>query len=263
MLMVAATFVAPTAAPAAEPPMVVYEITRARPGGSSVVPLLLLAESDGEPGLVSFLQLAPRKGGGWTRARFMVGMYNPTDTRTTVYGGPVTTPPLTCPVASDVCGQKGDPSLDFFWNEFRTAPGNRYFVAVPAGKGMVYAPKEWRVRRAAVTARVVTGPGGAAAAGGVDSGGRWVESFVSASAPGGRYGSGVFAMAPCDGDNSVGTASLKSDGSDRAVEISCEAGGYYGAFSGTLDGKTWTLTGPVVGETSYPNRLLVFDYPKR
>ncbi|HWL34631.1 MAG TPA: hypothetical protein VNQ77_00420 [Frankiaceae bacterium] len=263
MLLVAATFGAQPAAPAAEPAMVVYEITRARSGGPSSVPLYVVTESDGTPGVMSFLQLAPRKGGGWTRTRFMVGMYNPSDTRTTVYGGPVKTPPLTCPVASDVCGQKGDPSVHLFYNEFRPGAGNRYFVALQRGTGMIFTTQHWRVRQTSLGARVVSGPGGAAAAAGVDSTGRWVESFVSATAPGGKYGSGVFAMAPCKGDTSVGTATVKSDGSDRAAEITCEPGGYHAAFSGTLDGRTWTMQGPVVGETEYPNRLLVFDYPKR
>ena len=245
---------------AAEPPMTVYEITRARPGGSSAVPIYVLAHSDGEPGLVSFLQLAPRKGGGWTRKRFSLVMYNPSDTRFAAYG-PATTPPVPCSASQEICGAAGKKYTVFWVVTFQPAAGNRYLLAGPSGKVQTFVPPGWRARKASLGARVVTGPGDADAVGAVHGGGR-VEAFHSATAPGGKYGSGAFAMVPCDGESSAGSATVKSDGSDAAVPISCEPR-YDAAFSGTLDGRTWTVAGPVVGEYVFPYRLFVFDYPKR
>jgi hypothetical protein len=263
MLLVAATLGAQPAAPAAAPAMTVYEVTRtsgARWRGD--LDVYVFTHSDGEPGVMSSMQLAPRKGGGWSRERFMVGMYNPFDTRVAVYGGGAVTP-TPCSDVTAVCGDA--PSRhDTVWRaRFRPAPGHRYFVAGVTGMFGVYVPPGWNLRRSSLAARAVhtrSEPVTAAGAVGAD---RRVEVLQSVTAPAGRYGSGVFARVPCDDKDgeSFGSATLRSDGSDKAVAISCDPE-YYG-FSGTSNGRTWTLSGPVVGEYEFSLRLFVFDYPKR
>lgn len=263
MLVVAATFGAQPAAPAAEPALVVYELTRG-PGAPArrEVHAYVVTRSDGESGVMSSMQLAPRKGGGWNLMRFMVGMYNPADTRLAVYGGPAVTP-TACTASNTICGEAPSPYDTVWLARFNPAAGNRYFIAGVSGKFDVFAPYGWRVRRSSLAARAVHAQRAPVTAAGAVGGGRRVEALHSVTAPGGRYGSGVFARVPCDDRDgeSFGSASVKSDGSDKAVAISCDPE-YYG-FSGTANGTTWTLSGPVVGEYVFTLRLLVFDYPKR
>jgi hypothetical protein len=260
VLTVAASLLAQPAR-AVEPPLVVDEISRTAADGQAEVPFYVLAHTDGRPGIVSFIQLAPRKGGGWTQSRFSLVMYDLSDTHLTAYAHGTTLPSVGCPAPEDICGKNGTPGDIWLPFKFRPAAGNRYFVAGPPDDFRVYTMGSWRTRQVALGARLVTTA--TADAVGTVAAGRRVEAFYSATAPGGKYGSGVFAMAPCRGDNSVGTATVKSDGTDKAATISCKPGGYYAAFSTTLDGRTWTVTGPVVGEYRFPYRLLVLDYPKR
>lgn len=263
LVLFAATLAAQPA-PAQEQGMTVREVTRVYPGGPREVTLWALARTDGEAGLMSLLQLAPRAGGGWTMKTFRLVMYNATESRATAYGGPAPTPAIPCPASEDICGTEGEAKMLLWETRFRPVPGHRYFFAGPAGKHQVYtSAPHWTTRQSSVGARIVTGANDSDAVGALGAG-RRVEAFHTASAPGGKYGSGVFAMMPCDtdGGESAGSATVKSDGSDKAVPISCEPG-YYAAFSATRDGRKWTATGPVVGEYLYPFRLFVFDYPKR
>ena len=264
LLLFATTLFGQPPATAAEKPLAVQEITRAYRGGPGVVTLYVLAHSNGQAGQMAFQQLAPRKGGGWTQKQAKVVMYNPSESRFTAYGGPTATPPLPCPAAEDICGTAGE-EYDVLWIvTFRPVTGHRYFIAGPSERAMVYVGNPyWRAGRATIGARVVTAANDADAAG-VVTGRGTTEAFVSASAPGGKYGSGAFAYMPCDSNDgeSAGSASLKSDGSDAAVPISCEPN-WYAAFSDTLDGRKWTVTGPVVGASHFPLRLFVFDFPKR
>lgn len=249
--------------PAAEQALAVYEVTRVWPGGPRTVVLYVIVPAAGDPGVMAFIGLTPAKGGGWTRKGFAVGMYNATDTRLAAYGAPVATPPLPCPGPEDVCGKAGKWTAVSWELKFTPAAGSRFFLVGPPDKMRAYLPPQWRLRQVALGARVVSGPGERADAAGAVVAGRRVEAFHRATAPGGAHGSAAFAMAPCDaGGYAAGSASLKSDGSDPAKTIPC-TGNAYAAFSGTADGRVWTLTGPVVGEWEYPFRLLVIDYPKR
>lgn len=259
LLTVAASLVTAQPAPAASPPLAVYEISRFGRGGPAEVPMYVQTYSDGTPGVLSFVQLAPVKGGGWTTKRFLVGMYNASETRLAAYGAGTTTR-LPCPASTDVCGQAGKATDSVWLIKFRPATGHRYLLAV-APDSRVYLPAPWSATQSALSARVVYSTD-ADAAGAVTADGTY-EAFHSATAPGGRYGSGAFAMLPCEGEPSVGTATLESDGSEPAAPVSCAPGGYYGAFSKTADGRTWTVTGPVAGQTAFPVRLLVVDFPKR
>jgi hypothetical protein len=259
IVMTAAAALPAPPAPAAAPSYEVLEITPWWRTGTSYVYLFTVTGAD-EPGLMSFIQLAPRKGGGWTRTAFAVLLYNGKRTRFQTFGHPSLPVSVGCPGGDSVCGRpgKGD---EWLWQvSFKPAPGNRYLVAGPRDRVAAIGPV--RVRRSTLGARVVlndaaTGTGGVVAQ-------HRIEAFHSATAPGGKYGSGAFATAPCDTKDgtSAGTATLKSDGSDKAVGITCRPG-QYTAFSGTTDGRTWTVAGPVAGEWDFPHRLLVIDYPKR
>lgn len=263
MLLVATTLGAQPA-PAAEPTILVYELTRpASDRSRGDVYAYVLTDTGGAPGVMSALQLAPRKGGGWTEMSFMVGMYNPTDTQLAAYGGPVSQP-VPCTEVPDVCGEAPSPYLTVWRVRFRPVTGHRYFIAGVASHFGIYAPPTWRVRQSSLGARAVHARGGESSttAGAVGNGTR-IEALQSVTAPGGKYGSSVFARVPCDKPDGivVGSASIKSDGSDKAVPISCDPA-YYG-FSDTTNGRTWTLSGPMAGEYVFKLRLFVFDHPKR
>lgn len=260
LLTVAATLVPAQPAPAVSPPLAVFEIARAGRGGPAEVPLEVYTHSDGSPGVLSFMQLAPAKDGGWTTKRFTVLMYNRSETRLAVYGAGTPVRQLPCPASADVCGRTGEDGWWRWRTTFRPAAGHRYLLAVaPDSPAFVAGP--WRVTPSALGARVVYATDSGAA--GVVTADETYEAFHSATTRGGRYGSGAFAMMPCEGEHSVGTATLASDGSEPAEPVTCKPGGYYGAFSKTRDGRAWTVTGPVAGRTRYPVRLLVFDFPKR
>ena len=233
---------------------------RATRAGPATVPIYVLSRTDGSTGVLSFVQLAPAKDGGWTTKRFTVGMFNRSETRLATYGAGAPTTRLPCPASTDICGRAGEPGM-FLWTiVFKPAAGHRYLLAAHPDSG-VFVGGPWTARPSALAARVVYAAD-ADAAGVVSADGTY-EAFHTATAPGGRYGSGAFTMMPCEGDYSVGTATLASDGSEPAVPISCKPGGYYGGFNRTRTGRTWTVAGPVAGETAFPVRLVVVDFPKR
>jgi hypothetical protein len=262
LLVVAATLpVHP--APAAEPALTVYEITRARSGGPRDVPVyVLLSTRKDQPEYLAFHQLKPRSGGGWTNVSIRIVMVDSGNTEFAVYGAGEGNLPVQCPPADEaLCGKPGDSRLHVSTGMFRPASGNRYFVVVPTDRATIYLPSQWRARRSSVAARVVTGPY-ASSAGTVAYGARR-EVFDSATAPGGKYGSSAFAIAPCETGPSAGSAALTTDGTgDPTGEITCEPGNDWSFFT-TYTGRKWTLTGPVIGETAWPIRLFVVDHPKR
>ena len=260
LLTMAATLVPAQPAPAVSPPLAVHEIVRVGRGGPAEVQARVYVYSDGSPGVLAFVQLAPATGGGWTTKRFTVGMYNRSETRLATYGAGTPVRQLPCPASTDVCGQAGEDGLWMWQVKFRPAAGHRYLLAAAPGS-QVYVGGPWWVTPSALGARVVYSTDATAA--GVVTADATYEAFHSATARGGKYGSGAFAMMPCEGEHSVGTATLASDGSEPAAPVTCKPGGYYGAFSKTRDGRNWTVTGPVAGHTRYPVRLLVFDFPKR
>lgn len=91
-----------------------------------------------------------------------------------------------------------------------------------------------------------------------------VEHFTSASAPGGRYGSEVFATVPCD-YGGTGSAWLTARGLDEPRHLRCgrpfTVDNYDYAYSPVQ--TVWQLKGDVtgIGSSGY-DRLFVFDFPK-
>ena len=247
-------------APAAEQQFAVYEITRARAGGPSTVPVFVYVDSDGSARTLSLLQLAPRKGGGWNAAGIRVLQFNSSDSEFAVYGPEAGPLPVPCPPDDSFCGKKGAESFYAWVPSFRAVAGNRYFVAVPTKDAWVFTTTHWRARKVSLGARQVTAENTSSF--GVVADEHKREVFQSATLGGGAYGSAVYGQVPCEIGDHAGSATLKSDGSDAAVDITCAPDDDFG-FSQTHDGRTWTLNGPVVGEYEWPLRMFVFDYPKR
>jgi hypothetical protein len=247
---------------AVEPPYTVHEITHVRPGGPRDVTVYVFLFSLGNEDLVAFHQIKPRAGGGYVNASTRVVMVNP-EAQFRVYGGGSGNLPVPCPpVNAPLCGTKTDPDVFLWAVTFRPAASNRYFVVAPTDRAFVFtSSSQWRAGQTALGARVVTSPN-ATAAGAIANGTRH-EAFASATAPGGKYGSGAWAFAPCETDGAVGSATLSSDAAgDPSSNLTCEGDDDWG-FVSSYAARQWTLTGPVVGETRWATRLFVMDYPKR
>lgn len=97
----------------------------------------------------------------------------------------------------------------------------------------------------------------------------YAERFTEATAPGGRYGSAVFAALPCE-EGGNGEARLTARGAlDPAGDMeprhptcapTAKAGGFTWAY--TQQHATWRLAGDVTGVGVGLTRLFVFDFPK-
>jgi hypothetical protein len=222
----------------------------------------VLLFTTGKEDLLAFHQIKPRTGGGYVNTLTRVAMVNP-DQEFRVYGAGSGNLPVPCPgVDVNICGTKSDPDVLVWQVTFRPAASNRYFVVAPTDRAWVLpSAPQWRVGQTPLGARVVTSPN-ATAAGTIAYGTRH-EAFQSATAPGGKYGSGAWAFAPCETGDSVGSATLTSDAAgDPASNLTCKDKDDWG-FVSTYAGRQWTLTGPVVGQTRWAVRLFVMDYPKR
>jgi hypothetical protein len=94
-----------------------------------------------------------------------------------------------------------------------------------------------------------------------------VERFVSAAAPGGRYGSAILAYVPCE-QGGEGTAVISARGATVGDgmpphELQCAGRySYFYEYAYTPYQTTWKVAGDVIGVGSMISRLFVFDFPK-
>ena len=174
---------------------------------------------------------------------------------TTAYGTPIgRTPP--CPVCAYPVGMS-EPGHE----KFRSDPSSVFYV-VSQDMDIVVTPKTpgWRVKEApAPNVHRVFGED--ASATGVRSEGRSVEHFTSASVVGGKYGSAAFATLPCQ-YGGVGSALFSGGLASHKLGCGSPSGGDADWDTGIELPTTWRLKGDATGAGIWPDRLLVFDFPR-
>jgi hypothetical protein len=252
-----ASTVAVPAAHAAPSPYVVYEVVHVKPGGPAKVMVWVTQQATTGTGVSAIMLLRPdRESGGYHVSTMGIATSSASGGGVRTYGWPAPVPPCTGCTPATLSGSFG------MGTPFQPGPKDRILAAGPRGKVTVKVENPyWRVRETtAVGIRTVMADHSAAT--GVDAQGWAAEVFTSATAPGGRYGSASFGEVPCE-DAGAGTATLRADG-DSGSNHSVTCGPLFGniAFGETLDGRAWSLTGNVVGDTTSALRLLVFDFPK-
>ena len=254
VLLASATLAVP-AAPAAGTQYAAYEVVLHRYAGAQKTRVSITAATDGPAAAVMFMELQPAKA-GYDMRSIAVGTFAGGSEGFKTYGWPVAPP---CPTS---CAPAYQPFKTGFDLELEPTIGTRYLVAGPRGKTKVTVSdkKHWQVRPISLGLRTVLAKD--ADATGVNWEGVALERFSKASAPGGRYGSAVFAEAPCY-TAGAGSATLTSDNGDRGWGVTCDgAFPFFFDFASTNEGGRWTFQGNVVGDYVSPYRLIVFDFPK-
>jgi hypothetical protein len=239
--------------------------------GGSLAPfdVTVEASSDNDLGMWFAIELFRPKGRWIERAGTGFGGYADIvgAPYPTFYGHPATSAVPRCP------GQPGcawpvpfDGSRGFV---AKPTPTSRfYFVSAHANVRIVVDAPGWRLKD-------VPNPGfrrvfaDRSQAVGASSTAVTPERFTAASAPGGRYGSAVFAYVACE-TTGYGTARLTGRGArvfnqvdTPPDELVCEPHrSDNGEYAYTENHTTWHLRGDVVGVGSSITRLVVFDFPK-
>lgn len=262
MALLCALIIQPAAASPAAPWDGPYRVQMIYRATKSNAPLTITVRSGGydDYSMWYFVELQ-RRGKGWINPDGVNGIADGGGfVYPTVYGLPTgTTPP--CP---DPPGCRYPVGFDAS-ARFTVTPAatSRYYVVSTHDDTRVELDtKGWRVKD-------VPNPGirrvfpEAAKATGIRLAGVTVEHFTSAAAPGGRYGSAVFASVPC-GRGGVGSARLTARGIAEPRLLQCGLRTYGGSFWFTYSPvqTTWRLDGDVHGLGAFTSRLLVFDFPK-
>lgn len=187
----------------------------------------------------------------------------------TVYGAPGASVPSCPDLPAQACDFPIATDASMSWELQPQATSRIYVVsAYMDGMKIDLDTNGWRVKEVkGLNARRVVAKDADAA--GANVWGESVEHFTSASAPGGRYGSVVYASLPC-GETGQGEArvdargALDIGGDMKPQPLRCglrTTGGSW-AFFYTPESATWRMAGDVTGVGYDTTRLLVFDFPK-
>jgi hypothetical protein len=240
--------------------------------GRSLAPLSLTVVTRGDLHAYGFWALFElhRDGGGWAQGGDLAAVGTSSGTGPYVYG--VAGAPGACPAGPGCSvpgsGMLGDSSVRF--SGLRPRATSRYYVVSAYDDVRVEAGTPgWRVRdvRGAQARRVLADRSAGSTGAGVLGG--HAEHFTSATAPGGRYGSVVFAALPCE-SGGVGAAVLTGRGALAPgagmppVQPRCSPTTYAGGFTWAYSRRPteWLLSGDVKGVGSGLTRLFVFDLPR-
>lgn len=156
--------------------------------------------------------------------------------------------------------------VDYYIDPEGTEDWTHLFVAAWGRTiGHRFEGKGWTLRTARLPFRFVDGQD--AEAFGASHAGTGAEAFLSASAPGGRYGSIAVGMPPCSNHTipvaSRGVGEVVLEGGVRPESVLCPGLGPV-VDSWARAGTTWRFSGRAVGETTLEEtRLFVLDLPKR
>ena len=199
----------------------------------------------------ALLVLGLRRGG--PRPAFPSLTYTPlsADALPRVYGTPL---PCAC-VATPL--DKGTIQLEFAIDQRDRSAADRWFVAVRGERPEIRRGHGVGIRELPGSYfRFVNGNDVAA---GVQYGYRHWEDFRGASAPGGRWGSFVWANLPCDSGGS-GDATLS--GGRAPARLGCPEPALPVGWGWADRATTWRLDGTATGHTFIRHRLLVLDMPR-
>lgn len=248
--LLAAVVVSP-AARGAVSEFVVYEVVRVRAGGPRTIHVVEKLARGTAPFAVAASVTVRPGDDGWEVRRMGVTMAYTTQGYR-AYGWPVAPPP--CPAD---CARESNGFEFSGLDEITPKPGERHLFAGPRGRyGITLDTTYWQVREVGVGFRVVHAPSGDTT--GFGTLGANVEHFRSVTAPGGPYGSAVFASLPCD--PGAGFATLSHGGVTKS-QMGCSPFPGWG-FDETTTGGAWRLAGDVVGAYGSTFRMLVFDFPR-
>ena len=257
---------APPAAPGDGP----YRVQMVHRTGKSLAPfrMVLRASNHSEYAMWFALELV-RERGRWTQ-RVGTGFGGYTEGGAavvpTVYGPPEAAALPRCP-AAPTC-DTAFPITDARAFTVKPLPTSRYYVVSSHTDLRVELDStQWRVKDVpSPGVRRVFGH--TAKATGARVWGTTAEHFTAASAPGGRYGSAVFANVPCERTGQgnarlTGRGAITDGDGDPPQALRCGLTSQYSyEFAYTPYPTTWRLEGDVVGIGVAVTRLLVFDFPK-
>jgi hypothetical protein len=247
-----------------------YRVLLVHRVGRSLAPfeVTLDSRSDTEYGLWSFFELQRRDGRWWVPGKGVGGLMDfPAAATPRLYGAPGAGATPDC-ASEGACRYTMAMNGGIVYHLRPDATSRYYLVSTHVDVHLAVSSPGWRVTEVHdVRARRVLATG--ADATGVRTPFGAVEHFRAASAPGGRYGSSVFASVPCDegggwGDATLDGDGIQGDGGGPTDPIECgpnEVGASF-SFAFNQQATTWWLHGDVVGAGDIQDRLFVVDFPR-